>query len=178
MAVISEPITFGITVTFLIQFFQFSYNVSELTHFSLSFSFTLCLAGTSKSTIRQGLFFFLFFFFCLSPSDCLAKSRWSVCIPIHYYHYYYYYYYYHHFTEILVQIICQNTWYQISPTASLQRGKTSTTHDLSITLNHLIGEAPVLEVWRMGRNSFIDITPRSTLNWNGSCAYWSNRTFY
>ena len=53
-------ITIGITVTLMFDSFSSSLARSRyLSLLSLSFSFTQCVAGTPKSTIRQ-----LFFFFC------------------------------------------------------------------------------------------------------------------
>ena len=58
-AVPSAPITIDITVTFMLHSFFSSLAKSKyLSLFSLSFSFTLWLAGTAKSAIRQFLFFF------------------------------------------------------------------------------------------------------------------------
>ena len=56
------------------QFFNFLTRSMYLSFFSLSFSFTLWLIGTTKSTIRQVLFF------CLFRSGRLAKTRRSIFI--------------------------------------------------------------------------------------------------
>ena len=54
----SAPIKIGITVTFILHFF-FCYlaRLMYILIFSLSFSFTLCSAGTVKSTIHLVFFF-------------------------------------------------------------------------------------------------------------------------
>ena len=60
----SAPITIGTIVTFMFHsFFNSLARSKYLSFFSLSFRFTLCSAGTAKSTILQLLFFFFFFFF-------------------------------------------------------------------------------------------------------------------
>ena len=60
------PFTIGIAVTFVFYSYFFCYlaRSSYLCLFSLSFSSTLWSTGTSKSTIRQVLFFSFFLFFC------------------------------------------------------------------------------------------------------------------
>ena len=74
----SVPITIGITVTSMFHSFLFSSpkRFWYLSLFSLSFSFTLWLAGTAKSSIRQALFFF--FLLTISKSGRLAEISWSV----------------------------------------------------------------------------------------------------
>ena len=68
------PITIGITVIFMFYgFFQFPSKVQVLNLLSLSFSFTLWLAGTAKSTV-------LFFLLIIIRCDRLAEIKWSVCI--------------------------------------------------------------------------------------------------
>ena len=58
------PITIGIIITFTFQIFFNSLPRSRyLSFFSFSFNFTLCSAGTAKSTILQVLYLFFFFFF-------------------------------------------------------------------------------------------------------------------
>ena len=79
----SAPITSGITVIFMFHSFFCSLAGSRyLSSFSLSFSFTMSLIGTAKSTIRQVLFFFffLFLFLTITRSDHQAEIRWYVCI--------------------------------------------------------------------------------------------------
>ena len=65
-------------------FFSSLARSQYLSHFSLSFSFILWSAGTTKTTIRQIVFFlsFFFFFFLLTVTrfSYLAEIRWSVCI--------------------------------------------------------------------------------------------------
>ena len=59
-----QPITIGINVTFMFHsFFNSLARSRYLSFFSLSFSFTLWSAGTSKSTIFQVPFFLFFSFF-------------------------------------------------------------------------------------------------------------------
>ena len=70
------PITIGIIVTFMFHsFFNSLGRSSNLYFFSLSFNFTLWSARTSKSIIRQVLFFFI-----IIRSSRLAEMRWSVCM--------------------------------------------------------------------------------------------------
>ena len=58
------PITIGAIVTFMFHsFFNSLARSRYLSFFSHSFSFILWSAGTTKSTILQILFSFLFFFF-------------------------------------------------------------------------------------------------------------------
>ena len=78
MTVPSALITIGITVTFMFHSFLSSLARSKyLSLFSLSFSFTLWTAGTSKSPIRQVLFSFLL---TVTRSGHLAENKWSVCV--------------------------------------------------------------------------------------------------
>ena len=58
------------------QFFSSLVRSKYLSFFSISFSFTLWFAGTSKSTIWQVLFFMLI----NTRSGLLAVIKWSVCI--------------------------------------------------------------------------------------------------
>ena len=70
------PIIFGITVTFMFHsFFNSLIKSSYLSSFSLSFNFTLWSAGAAKFTIRQILFFFLFFYCCWLWQDLVVWSR-------------------------------------------------------------------------------------------------------
>ena len=75
LTVLSASITIGITITFIFHSFFSSLARSRyLSLFSLSFSFTLRLVGTAKSTIRQVLF-------------CLLTIIWSSHLAeIHLYH--------------------------------------------------------------------------------------------
>ena len=58
------------------QLFKFLCKIQVLIPFSHSFDFTLCLAGTAKSTILQVLIFSLI----IIRSGRLAEIWWSVCI--------------------------------------------------------------------------------------------------
>ena len=73
------PITVNITVTNMFQsFFIFLARSTCLSLFSLSFIFALWLA---KSTLRQVLFIYFFFFFLyITRYVRLAETKWSVCI--------------------------------------------------------------------------------------------------
>ena len=74
------PITIGINVTFMFHsFFNYLARSRYLSFFSLSFSFTLWSAGTTKSTILKVLFYFLLLI--VIRSGLLADIRWSVCMP-------------------------------------------------------------------------------------------------
>ena len=74
---LSAPITIGITVTFMFHsFFSSLVRSTYLFLFSFAFSFTLWSPRTTKSSIRQVLFFLL----TITWSGCLAKTGWSVCI--------------------------------------------------------------------------------------------------
>ena len=78
----SAPITIGITVTFMFHScFNSLARFRNLSLFSLSFYFTLCSTGTTKSTILQ----FLFLLLIISRCSSLAEIRWSI--------YWYYCYY-------------------------------------------------------------------------------------
>ena len=70
------PITIGIIVTFMFHSFFNSLlaRSTYLSFFSLSFSFILLSAHTTKSTILQVLYFFFFFFFIIR-SCLLAEIR-------------------------------------------------------------------------------------------------------
>ena len=70
----STLITIGITVTFMLH--SFFRSLRRFRYFSLSFSFTLWSAGTSKSTIRLVLFFLL----SISWSGRLVEIGWTVYI--------------------------------------------------------------------------------------------------
>ena len=62
VTVSSAAITVGIIVTFILpSIFNSLARFRYLSFFSLSFNFTLWLAGTAKSTIRRVLVFFCFF---------------------------------------------------------------------------------------------------------------------
>ena len=68
----SVRITIGIT--FIFMFYSFFCSLARYRHlslFSLSFSFTLCSAGTANYTIRLVLFF-------ITTSGRLAEIGWSV----------------------------------------------------------------------------------------------------
>ena len=67
----STPITIGITVTFMFHsFFSCLAKSRYLSLFSLSFSFTLWSTGTTRSSIRQVLFFF-----CWLSQDQVVRLR-------------------------------------------------------------------------------------------------------
>ena len=71
------PITICSWVTFMFQgFFNCLQNSRYLYYFSISFSFNLWSAGTSKSTIQQVLFFLLI----INRSDRMAEITWFVCV--------------------------------------------------------------------------------------------------
>ena len=71
------PITIGIIVPFMFHsFFYFIAMPKYLSFFSLSFNFTLRLAGRAKSSILQVLHFLLI----IIRSSRLAEIRWSVCM--------------------------------------------------------------------------------------------------
>ena len=80
------PITTGIIVTFIFHsLFSSLARSIYLSFLSLSFNFTLWLAGIAKSTILQVLFFcfcffFFFFLFIIIRPGRLAEIKWSVCI--------------------------------------------------------------------------------------------------
>ena len=60
LTVLRTPITIGITITFMSHSFFSSLARSEfVSHFSLSFSFTMGSAGTVKSTIHKVFFLLL-----------------------------------------------------------------------------------------------------------------------
>ena len=74
------PITLGIIVTFMFQFFFSSLARSRyISLFSHSFSFILLSAGTAKSTILQIILFFFFFFFVVDYYKLWSSGRdWGI----------------------------------------------------------------------------------------------------
>ena len=73
------PITIGITTTFMFHsFFNSLARSKYLSFFSFSFNFIPWSAGTTKSTILQVLFLFLFW--TIIRSARLAEIDLSVCI--------------------------------------------------------------------------------------------------
>ena len=65
VTVLKAPVTIGIIVTFMFHSFFFNSLARSryLSVFSHSFSFTMCSAGTTKSTILQIFFFLLLLLF-------------------------------------------------------------------------------------------------------------------
>ena len=79
LTISKAAITIGIIVAFMLHSLFFYNSLARsryLTFYSLSFSFFLWLAGRSKSTILQVLFFSLI----IIRSGLLAKIRWTVCL--------------------------------------------------------------------------------------------------
>ena len=77
VTVSKTPITIGIIVTCMFEFFNSLARSRYLSFFSHSFSFILWSTGTAKSTILQFLSFFLLI---IILSSLLAQIRWSVCM--------------------------------------------------------------------------------------------------
>ena len=79
VAVPKAPITIGIIVTFMLQFFQFPSKVRVfiLFFYRFSFNFIQWSARTAKSIILQVLFLLVDYFKVWS---FLSEIRWSVCM--------------------------------------------------------------------------------------------------
>ena len=76
MTVPRAPITIGIIVTFVFQFFNYLARFRHLSFFSLSFNFTLWSAQTAKVHNSENSFFLSI----IIGSGRLAEIRWSVCL--------------------------------------------------------------------------------------------------
>ena len=83
VTVTKAPITIGIIVTFMFQFFQFPSKVEVLILLFTFFQFYSVVSRDNKVVNFVNSFFFSFFFFLLLiviRSSLLAKIRWSLCM--------------------------------------------------------------------------------------------------
>ena len=76
-----EPITLGITITFMFHsFFNSQARFRYLSFFSLSFNFTLCFAGRAKYKTQQLLFCVVVKIRLRSGYSSVSESPRGVCV--------------------------------------------------------------------------------------------------